>query len=208
VSPDELLLVAAWRSTPGPSVPAGWRVEPVLPDQSALDRAGSRGRTPPPFHALLWRPADPDARLAPPPELTPDLERWAILRLRRRPAWDDTAERGVRPEVKQVSLVRPQPALSADEFGRHYREHVDVARVHHPGIVRYAQHEVLDAAGDAGVGVAGVSELWFADETSLVEQFYAGPDSAAVVRADNREYIDFSRTLSLLVRPVDAPGPE
>jgi hypothetical protein len=208
---DEVLLVAAWRSPPGPPTPAGWRAEPVLADQSALDRAGSRGRTPPPFHTLLWRPADParpaaPAVLAPPAELAGDLERWVMLRLHRRPAWDDTLDTGVRPQVKQVSFVKAQPALSADEFLRHYREHVDVARVHHPGIVRYAQHDVLDAAGDAGVGVDGVSELWFADEDTLVARFYAGPDSVAVVRADNREYIDFSGTLSLLVRPDDDPG--
>lgn len=200
---DELLLVAAWRSPPGPPAPAGWRHEPVLADQSALDRAGSRGRTPPPFHALLWRRAGQGRGLAPPPELVSDLEGWAVLRLHRQPAWDDTLDAGARPQVKQVSFVKAQSELSAEEFARHYREHVDVARVHHPAIVRYAQHDVVDAAGDPGLGVDGVSELWFADEASLVARYFAGPDSVAVVRADNREYIDFSGTLSLLVRPAD-----
>jgi len=203
---EELLLVAAWRSPPGPPTPAGWRAEPVLADQGALDRAGSRGRTPPPFHTLLWHPAGAGRALEPPREVRSALERWAMLHLRRRPAWDDTAGTGVQPQVKQVSFVKARAELTAEEFARHYREHVDVARVHHPAIVRYAQHEVLDAAGDPGVGADGVSELWFADEASLVERYYAGPDSVAVVRADNREYIDFSGTLSLLVRPADDPG--
>ena len=80
-----------------------------------------------------------------------------------------------------------------------------VARVHHPAICRYAQHDVVASAGNAGLDIQGISELWFADEASLVAQYYAGPDSVAVVRADNREYIDFAGTLSLLVRPADAP---
>ena len=204
---DELLVVAAWRTPPGPPPPAGWRTETVLADQSALDRAGSKGRTPPPFHALLWQRPGGTRLLEPPPELAADLDRWAALRLRRRPAWDDTTATGVRPQLKQVSFVTARPELSADEFARHYREHVDVARVHHPAIVRYAQHEVLDAAGDPALHVDGVSELWFADEESLVARFYAGPDSVAVVRTDNREYIDFSATLSLLVHPDDTTDP-
>jgi hypothetical protein len=180
VSDDELLVVAAWRLPPGPPPPAGWRAEAVLADQSALDRAGSKGRTPPPFHALLWQRPGGTSLLEPPPELAADLDRWAALRLRRRPAWDDTTATGVRPQLKQVSFVTARPELSADEFARHYREHVDVARVHHPAIVRYAQHEVLAAAGDPALHVDGVSELWFADEESLVTAWPSfGPTTAS-----------------------------
>jgi hypothetical protein len=201
-----LLLVVAWRDGPPETQPGGWRVEPVLPDQSALDRAGSRGRTPPPFHTLLWRD-DPDSTLplALPAPLASVVDRWGALRLAGAPAWDDTDDAAGQPEIKQVSLVAARAELAPDEFARHYREHVDVARVHHPGIVRYAQHTVLETAGDDTLAVQAVSELWFADEATLVERYFAGPDSVAVVRADNREYIDFSRTLSLLVRPADQP---
>ncbi len=203
----EVVVLGAWQSAPGPEAPVGWRVEPVLPDQSALDRAGSKGRTPPPFHVLWWARPGAVVPLEPPPAVAADLERWAALRVRRRPAWDDTRPGGPAPELKQVSFVKARPELTAAEFGRHYREHVDVARVHHPAIVRYAQHEVLDAAGDPALHVDGVSELWFPDEDTLVARFYAGPDSVDVVRADNREYIDFSATLSLLVRPSDGTDP-
>lgn len=105
-----------------------------------------------------------------------------------------------------MSFLKAQPDLTADEFTRHFREHVDVARVHHPAICRYTQHDVREIIGDPPLDVQGVSELWFADEDSLVGRYYASPDSVAVVRADNREYIDFSGTLSLLVRPVGAVG--
>ncbi|HSO95585.1 MAG TPA: EthD domain-containing protein [Acidimicrobiia bacterium] len=188
---------------------AGWRVEPVLADQSALDRAGSKGRTPPPFQTLLWHdlaPGDPAAVLV--ADGLPDLAaRWTALRVVDHPAWDDTTERGVVPQVKQVSFLKAQTGLTQEAFRRHFREHVAVARVHHPAICRYEQHDVLDRGGDAGLDTQGVSELWFADEDDLAARYFAGPDSVPIVRADNREYIDFSGTLSLLVRPDDRRGP-
>ncbi len=196
------LFVVAWRDEPGP-VPAGWRVEPTLADQSALDRAGSKGRTPPPFDVLLWPPGATPLEL--PAALAPAAARWLALRLRPRPAWDRTPEAGIRPAVKQVSLLHARDELAPGEFARHFREHVDVARVHHPGICRYTQHDVVEQAGNAELSVQGVSELWFEDEATLVARYFAGPDSVPVVRADNREYIDFAGTLSLLVRPEDRP---
>jgi hypothetical protein len=196
------LVLVAWRGATPEPLPPGWRAETVLQDQSALDRAGSRGRTPPPFHALLWS-GDPAMRLAVPAGLADHVERWAAFRVASHPAWDDTAGAGVRPAVKQVSFLRARPDLAPGAFIRHYREHVAVARVHHPAICRYAQHDVVASAGDASLDIHGISELWFADEASLIARYYAGPDSVAVVRADNREYIDFTGTLSLLVRPAD-----
>jgi hypothetical protein len=187
---------------------AGWRAEPVLADQGALDRAGSKGRTPPPFQTLLWRTEPPGpGQPRPRPDHLADLaQRWVALSLSAHPAWDDTVDRAVVPGIKQVSFLKAQAGLTEDAFRRHFREHVAVARVHHPAICRYVQHDVLATHGDPPLDVHGVSELWFADESSLVQRYFAGPDSVAVVRADNREYIDFSGTLSLLVHPVEARG--
>lgn len=200
----DALLVVAWHDEPPASLPTGWRHEPVLPDQSALDRAGSKGRTPPPFQGLFWRRDDADGADAPelPDSIADAVGNWIGLRLAPRPAWDDTAGRS--PSIKQVSLLKAHPDLDRATFERHYREHVPVARQHHPAILRYAQHEVLAVSGNGGYQVDGVSELWFPDELTLTERYFAGPESRAAVRADNREYIDFSGTLSLLVRPADA----
>lgn len=212
---EQTLVAVAW-PTGDPAAPtirrwteAGWQVEPVLPDQSALDRAGSKGRTPPPFQTLLWRGHGPhDRRAALVPDGLPGVaERWAAWRVLEHPGWDDTAHLRITPQVKQVSFLKAQTGLTVQAFRRHFREHVEVARIHHPAICRYAQHDVLDAAGDPTLDVQGVSELWFVDESSLVTHYFAGPDSVAIVRADNREYIDFSGTLSLLVRPHDERGP-
>jgi hypothetical protein len=187
---------------------AGWRVEPVLADQGALDRAGSKGRTPPPVQTVLWHdvaPGGPAGVLV--PDGLPDrAARWTALRVADHPAWDDTITRGVVPQVKQVSFLKAQTGLAGAAFRRHFREHVAVARVHHPAICRYEQHDVLDATGDGGLDTHGVSELWFADEDDLAARYFAGPGSVPIVRADNREYIDFSGTLSLLVRPDDRRG--
>jgi hypothetical protein len=210
---EQFLVALAWPDGPPPEAVRrladdDWRVEPVLPDQGALDRAGSRGRTPPPFQALGWHaaPTNQTLRGAVPDTVREATSRCAALRVLEHPAWDDTVAAGLTPQIKQVSFLKAQPDLTMDGFTRHFREHVAVARVHHPAICRYAQHDVLETLGDPPLDVQGVSELWFADEASLVERYFAGPDSVAVVRADNREYIDFSGTLSLLVRPVDAAG--
>jgi hypothetical protein len=197
------LLAVAWRAEPAPA-PGGWIAEPVLADQTALDRAGSKGRTPPPFHTLLWAAAPAAGPLTLPTDLAPAVDRWAGFRFSSRPAWDDTATEGAAPHVKQVSFLHTRDDLAPGEFARHYREHVAVARVHHPAICRYAQHDVVETVGDAGLDTQGISELWFADEATLVARYFAGPDSVPIVRADNREYIDFAGTLSLLVRPSNA----
>jgi hypothetical protein len=210
---EHVLVAAAWGaegadpSALGHLSEDGWRIEPVLADQTALDRAGSRGRTPPPFQALLWRelPAGEPLGAIVPGAIRAISEHWAALRLRAHPAWDDTTSSGIEPQIKQVSFLKAQPDLTPSEFTRNFREHVAVARVHHPAICRYAQHDVVEAAGDPALDVQGVSELWFADERTLVDRYFASPASVAVVRADNREYIDFSGTLSLLVRPDDTP---
>ena len=197
------LLAVAWRADPPPP-PAGWHAEPVLADQTALDRAGLKGHTPPPFHTLLWADGPSPAPVAPPDDVASAVERWAGFRFSSRPAWDDTGIDGVTPQVKQVSFVHARADLEPGEFARHFREHIPVARVHHPAICRYAQHDVVETVGDAGLDTQGISELWFADEATLVARYFAGPDSVAVVRADNREYIDYAGTLLLLVRPSDA----
>jgi hypothetical protein len=204
VSDHPTVLVVAWRGA-APAAPEGWRAEPVLRDQSALDRAGSKGRTPPPFDAILWSD-DPETALRPPDVLAAEVAAWSAFRVVSHPAWDDTAASGARPAIKQVSFLKARPELPAAEFTRHYREHVAVARVHHPAICRYAQHDVVESAGDGGLETQGISELWFEDEATLVARYYAGPDSVPVVRADNGEYIDFRGTLSLLVTPAD-PSP-
>ena len=200
--PTRRLLLLAWRGDPPPA-PDGWRSEAVLRDQSALDRAGSKGHTRPPYDTLWWSDEPGDADAALPEKSATAVARWAGFRFESRPAWDDATPRGLRPEVKQVSFVSARADLAPGEFGRHYREHVDVARVHHPAVCRYAQHDVVTVTGDAGLTPAGISELWFPDEATLVARYFAGPDSVAVVRADNREYIDYAGTLSLLVRPDD-----
>lgn len=194
------LLAVAWRAEPAPP-PEGWRAETVLADQSALDRAGSKGRTPPPFQTLLWASAPSTAPLRLPDALRPAVGRWAGFRFTSRPAWDD----GEAPGIKQVSFLHARGDLEPGAFTRHFQEHVAVARVHHPAICRYAQHDVVETVGDAGLDTQGISELWFVDEATLVARYFAGPESIAVVRADNREYIDFKGTLSLLVHPSEAP---
>ncbi|HWW45145.1 MAG TPA: hypothetical protein VN180_08745, partial [Acidimicrobiia bacterium] len=109
MSDHPTVLVVAWRGA-APAAPEGWRAEPVLRDQSALDRAGSKGRTPPPFDAILWSD-DPETALRPPDVLAAEVAAWSAFRVVSHPAWDDTAASGARPAIKQVSFLKARPEL-------------------------------------------------------------------------------------------------
>jgi hypothetical protein len=98
-----------------------------------------------------------------------------------------------------VSFVVRRPEVTRERFERDYREHVEVARVHHPGVWRYVQNVVTDGIGEGSEGVEAISELWYRSGQDFLTRFYANEDSPGVVKADNEEYIDFARTRSLVL---------
>jgi uncharacterized protein (TIGR02118 family) len=107
---------------------------------------------------------------------------------------------GVQPAIKQVSFVFRNPDLTVDEFRRHYREHIPVAWEHHIGCCRYVQNDVQAVHGASSPAADGFSELWFASVDDFIDRFYTrGDESVAAVREDTVEFIDFSRTFSLIV---------
>lgn len=115
-------------------------------------------------------------------------------------AWWNRGPRDVQPALKQLSFVFRRAELSVEEFRRHYREHIDVAWEHHVGCCRYVQNDVVARHGEDAPAADGFSELWFENAEDYVERYYTnGADSAAAVRADTSEFIDFSRTFSVLV---------
>jgi hypothetical protein len=192
---------------------AGGGVEPAWPGQELLVSAGMRYEGRPLFDVLLWARL-PDGATGPTVlevagGVGPLCDRCAVLALHDFLAWDRTGPGGpgAAGAVKLVSFTVRRPGLEPSQFARHYREHVDVARVHHPGVSRYVQNLVTGAAGDGADGVEAVSELWFASERDFRSRFYADDRSPAAVRADNQEYIDFSRTRSLLVIPAQSVLP-
>jgi hypothetical protein len=211
---DELAGQLAGRAASvGPTDAAGWVVEPAWPDQELLRAAGMRYDGRPLFDVLLWaRFEEPGAPLVALDAVAGALgalcASCTALALDEFEAWDRTGPgRPGAGAVKLVSFTVRRPGLEPSQFARHYREHVDVARVHHPGVCRYVQNLVTGASGDGADGVEAVSELWFAGEGDFRGRFYADDGSPAAVRADNEEYIDFSRTRSLLVKPAPSDLP-
>lgn len=105
--------------------------------------------------------------------------------------WDD----GIAPGVSRFAFVAALPGVR--DFRQRYEAHAEIARVQHPGICRYVQHFVTSGTEPA---CAAVSELHFADEQSMRQRFYRDENSAAVVAADIRDYLDRDRTWSILSR--------
>lgn len=174
-----------------PEVPlSGFVVEPIDRSGRLLATRGSADRVPSTWHALAWADT-PEGTAAPvPPDGT-----IAAYHAVPHPAWDTDL-----PDtwVKQVSFVSRRPGLSPEDYRRHHRGHIEVARVHHPGIARYQQDDLVSMEG-VGPEPDGFSELWFATEDDLRDRFFASDESRAVVRADTTEYIDFVRTFSVMV---------
>jgi hypothetical protein len=108
--------------------------------------------------------------------------------------------------IKSVSFVFRKEGISVDEFRRHYREHVPVAWEHHLGCSRYMQNDVARVVGADTPQADGFSELWYTTVDDFVDRHWGyGDASVKAVRADTEEFIDFSRTFSLIVRPDIRP---
>jgi len=103
------------------------------------------------------------------------------------------------PGAKQMSLVARRPDLSFDEFVARYRNHINVAKIHHIGCWQYVQNFVAEPIGTRPAPlIDGISELWFRSIDDMIERFYTAPGSPDAVREDTTGFIDFANTRSYL----------
>ena len=103
------------------------------------------------------------------------------------------------PGIKQMSLVARRPDITFDEFVTRYRNHVNIAKLHHIGCWQYVQNFVAEPVGVRPSPVIdGISELWFRSIDDMVERFYTAPGSPEAVRDDTSGFIDFANTRSYL----------
>jgi hypothetical protein len=109
--------------------------------------------------------------------------------------WDDDAG----PGIVRLAFVAGLPTVSREQFIERYLGHAPIARVQHPGIVKYVQHFVVDSTDADCLAVA---ELHFADAESMRTRFYRDANSPAVVDADIGDYLDRGRTWSLVATPA------
>ena len=103
------------------------------------------------------------------------------------------------PGLKQMSLVARRPDITFDEFVARYRNHVNIAKVHHIGCWQYVQNFIAEPTGTRPAPlIDGISELWFRSVDDMIERFYTAPGSPDAVREDTTGFIDFSNTRSYL----------
>ena len=103
------------------------------------------------------------------------------------------------PGVKQMSLVARRADLTFDEFVSRYRNHVNIAKLHHIGCWQYVQNFVAGPIGSRPTpSIDGISELWFRSVDDMIERFYTAPGSPDAVRDDTTGFIDFANTRSYL----------
>jgi hypothetical protein len=100
--------------------------------------------------------------------------------------------------VQVIAFVRRRPGVSVAEFEERYREHADLARVHHPGIARYVQSFVRSSATSAAPPLDAVAQLAFASREDFEKRFYRDESSREVVAADVERFLDRGRTWSVL----------
>ncbi len=187
-----------WIGDLAAAVDAGASIDVVGDDQNLLVQRGMRSASagPPRWHAVV-HDRSCSATAADLTPLTSEVRGFAVTE---HAAWDRIGaadDRGATPGVKQVSFVKRRDDLTAASFRARYRNHVDVAKVHHAGIDTYVQDDV-DELLTGGPPTDGISQLWFTSADDYLDRFYTGPGSAEAVREDTTAFIDFAGTFSLI----------
>ncbi len=98
--------------------------------------------------------------------------------------------------LKQVTIIKKRPDLSADAFEEHWRtRHAEVV-CELPGLRRYVQNHMAAA----GAGVDGIAEVWFDDIDAM--RANVGHPALEAIRADERNFIDVDTMDSIIVEPA------
>ena len=109
--------------------------------------------------------------------------------------------------VTLVALMRRAPALTAEEFAVHWREHhAPLALRHHEGLHDYAQHLVVrELVRLDSEPVDGVAELGFVTRADLETRFYDSDEGRTAIGVDVRRFMAGPGPDSTLLGP---PGAE
>lgn len=111
--------------------------------------------------------------------------------------WDEPIAGAV---YSMFAFFRPPPGVEGEEFVSRYREHSEVARVHHPGVRRYVQDIVSSQSGEARWMCAAISELHFAGPDEFRDRFWLDEASREIVQRDFERFSDPS-TAKTVVAP-------
>jgi hypothetical protein len=126
----------------------------------------------------------------------PDLAPFDALayRVEERLQWDyqrDWPAGQPTPGVKRIAFLRRIPAITRDEFARHWTDvHAPLARRHHPALWRYAQNVVTEPLTPGAPEADGIVELSFRHLSDPTERMYDSAEGAAIIGRDVATFID------------------
>jgi uncharacterized protein (TIGR02118 family) len=109
--------------------------------------------------------------------------------------------------VKAIALLKRKPSLSLEQFRKHYEEvHAPLAKRVFPFIRKYVRNYVTTmpfSSGDKEPEFDCITEEWFDD----MKGFHAMMDiwmseTGRAIREDEREFLDRSRIVYLIVEEV------
>ena len=98
-----------------------------------------------------------------------------------------------------------RPPAGKDDWLDCYRQHAEVARVHHPGIKRYVQDVVVSQSGEERWHMSAISELHFAGRDSYRDEFWLSDDSREIVQRDFERFSDPSTAKTIVAARVESP---
>jgi len=193
---------------------AGLALHQVAADQrwpQAPASAGSRGERAPDALASLWLPEELLTSLQPAlragagaargglplPDGTAQVWAWRVNEVRQIVAPRSGADGEPSPGVVNVSLVRPAPGRSLEEFTRHWElRHGPLARRVHVGLWGYVQNQVREALTGGGRDVFGVGELQFRSLRDFHERMFGSEEGKREVFEDLPRFMSLEATLS------------
>jgi uncharacterized protein (TIGR02118 family) len=204
---------------PTPSTPGYTIVAPVRAgvSEKMAKRLGNGVATFGGGRLTLWPDAedqgDPDAPWAfahmpgtvKPEELLAAYGGCWIYRTEVHVVWEHPRRRS--PDISRTVLLQRHPDIDHAEFVQRWTVgHAELARRHHPGIVRYVQRVVVDVLSDDTPPADGIASLAYHDMADFELRQYDSPEGEAIIQADVAEFLDRSAGRRIVAREQDIPS--
>ena len=103
--------------------------------------------------------------------------------------------------IKTIALIKRKEGIPPEEFINHYEEvHAPLAIKHLPMIKKYVRNHINSVMVPPSFDFDCISEFWFESiEDAMQVQEFAQSNAGQVLRDDEAEFMDSSKTLPFLV---------
>jgi hypothetical protein len=111
------------------------------------------------------------------------------------------------PEVSRTVLLQRNPDIGHAEFVQRWTVgHAELARRHHPGIVRYVQRVVVDVLTDDTPPADGIASLAYHDLADFELRQYDSPEGERIIQEDVAGFLDRTAGKRIVAREQDIPS--